>query len=272
MGMEISAVAYDGEGRIAADLACLRCGYNLRLLRREAVCPECGVGVERTLRGDLLRYSDANWLQGVADGLGILVYTIAATLAITIISAALFPISKDRPAVATAIELVARGCCAVGAWRFGRPQRDALRLESLLGARRMVRLFGILQIVPLAYDWPGAVSSQHELVETTIVGLNICYLFSILSYAKGFCVRVGARRSETVARKLLLGCAFSMGWMIFGLAEQGHLFPWRSRSGMAITAGLTTFMCVSFATILFLAGVRQMLDTLAEALRLPRSP
>ena len=81
--MDGRAVALDAEGKIAGDLACLRCGYNLRLLRPESFCPECGIGVDRTVRGDLLCYSDAAWLRGVTAGLGIVVFTIAATLAIT---------------------------------------------------------------------------------------------------------------------------------------------------------------------------------------------
>jgi len=39
----------DGAGLIAADYDCAGCNYNLRTLRRDAGCPECGLAVEETV-------------------------------------------------------------------------------------------------------------------------------------------------------------------------------------------------------------------------------
>jgi hypothetical protein len=61
-------VTLNAEGRVAGDLACIQCGYNLRTLHREAKCPECGLEVARSMRGDRLRYSDPAWLAKVAVG------------------------------------------------------------------------------------------------------------------------------------------------------------------------------------------------------------
>lgn len=268
--MDDGAVAFDAEGKIIGDLACLRCGYNLRLMRPEAFCPECGVGVERTVRGDLLRFSDAAWLRGVTNGLGVLVVTIAATLAITIFSAAMFPVSEDRPAAATVIELLARGCCAAGAWRFGRPQPDPLRPEAALAPRRMVRLLALLQMAPLTLQWPNIAPANHQVILVAIVFVNIGFVASILAYARTLAGRAGARREELSAKKLLVGCGLSVAAILFGLAEEGRLFPWRTRGGAAVAIGLTMFLGVSFATILFLAGMRQTLDSLAGSLSPPR--
>jgi hypothetical protein len=221
------------------------------------------------VQGDLFRYSDAAWLRDVTNGLGIVVITIAATLAVTIFSAALFPISDDRPAAAAVIELLARGLCAAGAWRFGRPQPDSLRLEGVVSGRRLVRLFAVLQLAPLTLAWPGLAPAHHQLVEVGIIGVNVGYVAAILNYARTLCVRAGVRRNEMTARKLLLGCALSVAAILFGLAEEGRLFPWRTRGGAAIAIGLTMFMGVSFATILFLASLRQTLESLSESLREP---
>ena len=54
-------VVFDEAGRIAEDLPCLRCGYNLRGLGSEAACPECASAVGQSIQGDLLRFCDPVW-------------------------------------------------------------------------------------------------------------------------------------------------------------------------------------------------------------------
>ncbi|MFG0330246.1 MAG: hypothetical protein ACF8PN_10145 [Phycisphaerales bacterium] len=51
------------------DGVCLGCGYNLRGLAVDGRCPECGDPVERSLRGDLLRHADFEWLNTLYRGL-----------------------------------------------------------------------------------------------------------------------------------------------------------------------------------------------------------
>jgi predicted RNA-binding Zn-ribbon protein involved in translation (DUF1610 family) len=41
-------VALDAEGRVAEDVACIRCGYNLRTLYHDGRCPECDADVIRS--------------------------------------------------------------------------------------------------------------------------------------------------------------------------------------------------------------------------------
>ncbi len=79
--------AHLGEStRIATDLPCLKCGYNLRTLPLAGRCPECGVPVERTMRGDLLRFSDPKWVAGLSGGVqcwlaALLVFLLGISLA-----------------------------------------------------------------------------------------------------------------------------------------------------------------------------------------------
>jgi len=44
----------DADGCITHDLLCVRCAYNLRMLRADGICPECGTAIWRSLHGRLL--------------------------------------------------------------------------------------------------------------------------------------------------------------------------------------------------------------------------
>jgi hypothetical protein len=66
-------VTLNAEGRVAEDLACIQCGYNLRTLQREARCPECATAVGRSMLGNRLQYSNTAWLAGVSWGLTLIV-------------------------------------------------------------------------------------------------------------------------------------------------------------------------------------------------------
>jgi hypothetical protein len=84
----------DSQGLVRADFACMRCKYNLRGLAHDNHCPECGLSIVRSLRGDRLSFSDPAWVQRLARGtlwilaacgvllLGILLYIAGGMLAL----------------------------------------------------------------------------------------------------------------------------------------------------------------------------------------------
>lgn len=53
---------------IADDLACAECGYNLRTLAYNANCPECGMSVVISTRGDRLSAAPSDWLDVLFHG------------------------------------------------------------------------------------------------------------------------------------------------------------------------------------------------------------
>jgi hypothetical protein len=65
----------DPAGRIAGDLPCVRCGYNLHSLAEAGRCPECGEPVERSTAYHLR--PSPEWLKGMAEGINLLTTGIA---------------------------------------------------------------------------------------------------------------------------------------------------------------------------------------------------
>lgn len=51
----------DEQERIDVDLLCAHCNYNLRTLRLDANCPECGLAVETSSRRDVLALAPPGW-------------------------------------------------------------------------------------------------------------------------------------------------------------------------------------------------------------------
>jgi hypothetical protein len=86
-----SPLADDGD-----DVLCIACGYSLRGLSAEGDCPECGLPVEKSLRGNRLADADPGWLKRIARGqawLSIGVSILSWTMSVGLIVLILLPIA-----------------------------------------------------------------------------------------------------------------------------------------------------------------------------------
>lgn len=70
----------DAGGRIIGDAPCVGCGYNLRTLSADGVCPECALPVAQSLRGHFLRFGPPTWVRGLARGMLFLLAAVGGTL------------------------------------------------------------------------------------------------------------------------------------------------------------------------------------------------
>ncbi len=80
----LDPVALDQDGRVASDLACVKCGYNLRSATTDGRCPECGLAVGRSAVGHWLRYCEPDWLRGVWRGLNRLGIALVAVVTLSL--------------------------------------------------------------------------------------------------------------------------------------------------------------------------------------------
>lgn len=75
----------DAEGRIDQEIPCRGCGYNLRGLQLHGVCPECSVPIGRSIRGDLLIFSNPRWVNGLARGMLLVISAVLTSVGAAIV-------------------------------------------------------------------------------------------------------------------------------------------------------------------------------------------
>jgi len=96
----------DANACVAADLPCVLCGYNLRTLSEDAVCPECARAVRDSLRAQYLRHAPPDWVTRLAEGARALLVAGVLTFAIPLVLGALLLVPSDVTAGIAALTVV----------------------------------------------------------------------------------------------------------------------------------------------------------------------
>lgn len=79
-------VLTSADGALEKDMLCSRCGYNLRGLKLEGLCPECGSPVSRSVYGNLLRYAEPDWINKLRKGIAVKLWGMLIGLGIGVIA------------------------------------------------------------------------------------------------------------------------------------------------------------------------------------------
>lgn len=139
----------DDDGAINSDLPCLSCGYNLRGLDPNGVCPECGIEVGRSQYGSQLVYCSPEWVDKLADGIGWILLSLAASLLLTPMLTILGSLAGgDTEVIMDYIAKLAAGLPAVyGYWLFTTPEPQRLHGTDGIDLRTGLRVLAIASLV-----------------------------------------------------------------------------------------------------------------------------
>jgi hypothetical protein len=240
------ALTLDAQGRLAEDLPCRACGYNLRGHARDALCPECSTPVSLSARSDLLRFSDPDWIERLAKGMRLIVIGLIAS---AVLQAAVAAISVALTTVGTTVftalmataGLLGAGfsvIVVVGVWWLTTPDPARVERERALSIRRLTRWCLAAQIaaVPLQVASPtggvGVLGSGAPLgaafIALTTAEIAL-WLVVLVGYAAGF---VYLRRLALRAPKP-------------SVARQTKIVMW----GYLSTQGLAVLVAVLFLVV-----------------------
>lgn len=176
----------DEAGRIAADLPCVRCGYDLRGLGLGDACPECGAPVGRSASGDLIAHGDPDWADRVARGVRLILLSIAAWVAAI---AAGWLAARRGPGSADYVVHFAAGAAAwmlglTGAWLATAPDPARAESEPRWSSRRAARVIMTAALVtsPVAdaVALIGFAPSAFVGTGTILAGIGYAVLFRYL--------------------------------------------------------------------------------------------
>jgi hypothetical protein len=182
-------VALDERGQICEDINCRACGYDLRGLKPDGRCPECGAAVGRSIHGDLLRFSDPEWVRGLADGAWWMILTIFLSLGLGITGGIIDGLMRIT-ILAPLSGIVAALVGLVGYWKITAPDpgagagptvniQSATRILAVLGCGGSGTDF-FLQNSAGALAGPVFWTSIAFLVALTLAGLVGSILMFIL--------------------------------------------------------------------------------------------
>lgn len=236
---------FDQNGAITVDTTCRRCGYNLRGLREDGRCPECGTAIGLSTRGDLLRFADPDWVEKLARGVRFMLWGIAVSIAVGVLGACLGGLAGGgSEAISEVFSLVGGLLGVYGAWLLTSPDPSRIGEDRYVTARKIVRL-GLIA---------GVVSHAIKIVLTGLTGvswpaivfLGIPFLLLGLAYVAGEFAKFLyiEKLADRIPEPKLAGFARFLRWAYsIGLALLvviGGVFAlWTLRTG-GIAAAFTT--------------------------------
>ncbi len=218
-------VALDEAGRIANDLSCRRCGYNLRGLNQEAACPECATAIGRSIHGDLLRFCDPAWVDRLAKGSRWIISGFLVSLALALARLGIVFASAGGnlpvPLLVAGASLVSAAVglvIVIGIWWLTTPDPGEIEAEPSLAARALARWCVMPQIIV----WPLRMIGKGGMLPPLLIVLKT------VATVVGVVVLVGQVAGLVYLRQLALRIPRAP------LARQTRIVMWAYGSANAV--------------------------------------
>ncbi len=161
---------------VPTGVVCRSCEYELGGLFADGPCPECGLPIQASIRGDALALADPEWLGRLQRGAWVIVWTTLAWVGLIVLgrpAVALFTQGAPASVAGMALKIVLAGLSLwflLGIWRVTTPEHDLkprgrrliylVRILMITGVLlNVVQRFGTLSRAPmvpggmLAYSW-----------------------------------------------------------------------------------------------------------------------
>lgn len=274
---------FDVGGVIAIDLECKKCSYNLRGLRADGRCPECGTPIGLSTRGDFLRFSNPDWVDKVALGLKIILWMILVTVLVSAATIALRAVAP--PLLGQGLSFLASLLSFYGVWLMTEPDPAGVGEDPNLTARKLVRLTLIVGLVGQALQIiiPSvSTSGTFELLLTVLMLLAslvaLAGEFAKFVYYERLALRIPEWAIAQRAKWLRWAYVITLGIAVVGGAVAALAGPMSIGPSGTPSAAFVALACLLVPTgiawlvfgLLTLGLLLRLRRTIAEQARLAR--
>lgn len=212
----------DSAGLVIADLPCRRCSYNVRGLPVASRCPECGAPVGVSVNGDLLRYSEPQWLQNLSKGAAFAFWGVFVSMATVIIGSIVAQVTV--PLMAPLATIVGGLVYLYGAWLLTEPDPSGLGEGKYGRARQIIRVALIAGLVGAGVEAINVTTAPQAAVRIVLVIVSVAVEliglvghFAMLRYLQRLALRIPDERLSARAKLVFWGYGLSLAvTIVFG--------------------------------------------------------
>ncbi len=206
---------------IAEDRPCIHCGYNLRGLTPHGQCPECGERISGSLRGNLLKHADADWLDTLHFGAKLKLWNIALGILVGLAAGILVAVGFPA-AFLTLVGLVGG---ALGLWAsfvITTREPSISMQEDTVTLRKIIRGCAGAGFVGTLLQQAEELSNLGTMAAIAAGALSLTGLIAIFGefvYLRRFALRIPDEKLARSTRILMWAIPISGGCgIIFGIA------------------------------------------------------
>jgi hypothetical protein len=184
VGPETTAGMLDASGTIVVDVVCRRCGYNVRGLKLDGRCPECGTPIGLSVSGDLLRFADPGWVEKLALGTRCILWGLAVAVLFSLISR--YVLTFVSPVLIRSLGLVGVLLAFYGTWLLTERDPSGVGEDRYANSRKVIRLTLLVGVISnLASIVVQALPDvERDLILISNVGLVAVAFWAVGEFAK----------------------------------------------------------------------------------------
>ena len=251
-------------GEVSKDTPCRKCAYNLRGLAVGGRCPECGTPDGVSVNGDLLRYSDPQYLETLWRGVHFILWGLLAVVVLSFMAAFVGQITKASPVFVQVFIFAASIPSIIGGWLLTTPDPAGIGEDQYGTARKIIRISlivgatnSLISIVEASGSLSPSAALAARAVALLVSLVGLVGQFAQLAYLRKLAQRIPDQSLSDRARFLMWAIGISYGvLLVLGfLAVLLARAPGPAVTGLGCAAGVLGICLIVFGVMyLFMLG------------------
>ncbi|HWE03582.1 MAG TPA: hypothetical protein VG326_14350 [Tepidisphaeraceae bacterium] len=243
-------------GSVEMDLPCRQCSYNLRGLPLDGQCPECATPVGLSVNGDLLRYSEPEFIGTLRRGFSFILWGVLALVIVTVGAAILngMRVVGVGSPVISVLSFFGTLPMVIGAWLLTTPDPGGIGEDRYGAARKFIRItlaIGLLNhliafIAKTAGPLTPGVRILFSTFELIVTAIGFSGNLAQLAYLRKLAMRLPDPSLAERARTLIWGFCISYGvLLVVGYIPLLMMGASGKLAAGSATSGIMLFGCVT---------------------------